>query len=102
METIKNRQRIGVIVDGNKLEVYEGLTILQALHQEGVYTPHLCYDLKRELRTGNCGKCVVEITENNITQVVRACETPIKAGMVICTNNPRLESWRKGAKAIKH
>jgi len=95
MKKITSRNRISVTVNGRKVEVYEGLTILQALLQEDIHIPHLCYDIRLERSNGNCGLCVVELGEGNEVRDVKACQTPIKEGMVICTNSPRLEHYRK-------
>ncbi|MEG1436044.1 MAG: NAD(P)-binding protein [Oscillospiraceae bacterium] len=94
MKTLENRKRIKVVVNGKEIEVYENLTILQALLQEDIHIPHLCYDIRLERSNGNCGLCVVELGENDKTDV-KACQTPIKAGMVICTNSQRLVDYRK-------
>ncbi len=93
MKEILKRNRIRVTVNSREIEVYEGLTILQALLQEDIVIPHLCYDLRLERANGNCGLCVVEIGEDK--RVVKACQTPIRAGMVICTNSAGLNNYRK-------
>lgn len=95
MKTITNRKRIKVIVNTKEIEVYDDLTILQALLQEDIHIPHLCYDIRLERSNGNCGLCVVEVGEGSEKRDVKACQTPIKEGMVICTNSAKLESYRK-------
>lgn len=95
MKTITNHKRIQVTVNGRAMDVYDDLTILQALLQEDIHIPHLCYDIRLERSNGNCGLCVVELGENNDKRDVKACHTPIREGMVICTNSPKLESYRK-------
>ncbi len=90
---LEGRSRLAVTVNGHELEVYEGLTILQALLQEGVHIPHLCYDIRLPRSNGNCGLCMVEIGEDS--RHVKACQTPIRAGMDITTNSRRLEDYRK-------
>ncbi len=95
MKTLTNKNRIKVIVNGRETEVYENLTILQALIQEGIHIPHLCYDIRLERSNGNCGLCVVEVGEGDNKRDVKACQTPIKEGMVICTNSPKIEDYRK-------
>lgn len=95
MNSLSNHKRIKVIVNGHEIEVYENLTILQALLQEDIHIPHLCYDIRVERSNGNCGLCVVELNENNTTRDVKACQTPIKEGMNITTNSSKLESYRK-------
>jgi formate dehydrogenase major subunit len=96
MNSIENRPRIKVNVDGHEQEVYEGLTILQALVQEGIHIPHLCYDIRLERSNGNCGLCVVTLLgPEGEESDVKACQTPILAGMVMNTKTAKLEAYRK-------
>ncbi len=92
MISLIDRQRIKVTVNGRELEVFDGLTILQALLQEGQHIPHLCYDIRLPRANGNCGMCAVELGNGSD---VKACHTPIKAGMVITTHSPKLEAYRR-------
>ncbi len=94
MKELKKHQRIKVTVNGREMEVYDNLTILQALLQEEVHIPHLCYDIRLERSNGNCGLCVVEVGDTT-KQDVKACQTPIQPGMVIDTNTERLQTYRK-------
>ncbi|MBN2040843.1 MAG: FAD-dependent oxidoreductase [Spirochaetes bacterium] len=86
-------RRIKVTVNGREIEVFDGLTILQALIQEGIHIPHLCYDIRLERANGNCGLCEVELEDDG--RSVKSCQTPIKEGMKIITTSPRLEAYRK-------
>ncbi len=95
MKTLTDKKRIKIIVNGRETEVYDNLTILQALLQEGIHIPHLCYDIRLDRSNGNCGLCVVEVGEEDNKRDVKACQTPVKEGMVICTNSPKLENYRK-------
>ncbi len=95
MKEVTKQQRIRVTVNGRQMEVYGDLTILQALLQEDIHIPHLCYDIRLERSNGNCGLCVVELGEGSEQQDVKACHTPIQEGMIIHTNSPRLEHYRK-------
>lgn len=97
MKSIVNRNRIKVNVNGREVEVYEDLTILQALTQEDIYVPHLCYDIRLERANGNCGLCVVELGEGEDKVEVKSCQTPIKEGMVIHTTSEKLTAYRKFA-----
>lgn len=94
MKELTGHNRIKVTVNGRETEVYDNLTILQALLQEDIHIPHLCYDIRLDRSNGNCGLCVVELGPNG-ERDVKACQTPIKAGMVINTSSPRLTSYRK-------
>jgi formate dehydrogenase major subunit len=91
--SIETRPRIKVTVNGRELTVNSELTILQSLIQEGIHIPHLCYDMRLERANGNCGLCVVELGSGE--RDVKACQTPIKDGMVITTQSDRLEHYRK-------
>ncbi len=86
-------RRIKVTVNGQETEVYDGLTILQALIQEGIHIPHLCYDIRLQRANGNCGLCEVELEDDG--RNVKSCQTPIREGMKIVTINPRLEAYRR-------
>src|SRR5450756_3044401 len=48
----------------------------------------------RDRSNGNCGLCVVEVGAD-APRDVKACLTPVQAGMVITTHSPRLEAYRK-------
>lgn len=96
MKILTDHKRIKVTVNEREIEVYDdGLTILQALLQEDIHIPHLCYDIRLERSNGNCGLCVVELGTENARREVKACQTPIKEGMIITTNSSKLESYRK-------
>ncbi|WP_346355569.1 [FeFe] hydrogenase, group A [Azotosporobacter soli] len=95
MNQLASNERIKVLVNGREVEVYNHLTVLQALQQEDIHIPHLCYDIRLERSNGNCGLCVVEIEEDHFVRDVKSCQTPIKAGMKIVTNSHKLESYRK-------
>jgi formate dehydrogenase major subunit len=90
---LNDRKRIKITVNSKEMEVYEGLTILQALLQEGLHIPHLCYDIRLARANGNCGLCVVELEGDG--RDVKSCQTPVQEGMKIITANPRLEHYRK-------
>lgn len=90
---VEQQPRIKVTVNGREMSVHGGLTILQSLIQEGIHIPHLCYDMRLERANGNCGLCVVELGENK--KSVKACQTPVKEGMLITTVSDNLEHYRK-------
>jgi formate dehydrogenase major subunit len=93
MNLAQSNKKISVTVNGREMEVYSNLTILQALIQENIHIPHLCYDMRLSRSNGNCGLCVVEIDGDS--RAVKSCQTPVKAGMSIVTKNERLEAYRK-------
>jgi len=86
-------KRVKVTVDGREIAVLSEVTILQALLQEKIHVPHLCYDIRLARANGNCGLCVVELGDKE--RDVKACQTPIIEGMVITTMSPSLSAYRK-------
>ena len=61
---------IHLTIDGIPVEVEKGTTILQAARQIGVEIPTLCY-LEDVLPDGSCRLCVVEVTNNGRTKLIR-------------------------------
>ncbi len=85
---------VTVTVNDREVQVPEGQTILQAMTQVGIDIPSLCHDIRLERTNASCGLCVVEVGEDT-PRDVKACLTPIRAGMTITTHNPRLDAYRK-------
>ncbi|WP_149205380.1 NAD(P)-binding protein [Actinotalea subterranea] len=94
MRVLDESGRFSITVNNRELEVYDGLTILQALTAEGIEIPSLCHDIRLKRSNGSCGLCVVEVGEDT-PRDVKACLTPVQPGMVITTHTPRLEAYRK-------
>ncbi|MGH2570135.1 MAG: formate dehydrogenase subunit alpha, partial [bacterium] len=91
-----------VTLNGERKDVEEGVTILDALVRLGIHVPHLCHD-PRVAPIGACRLCVVEI--EGAARPVAACTTPIADGMVIHTHTPQLVQDRKtllGLLAAEH
>lgn len=87
-----------VTIDGQKITVPEGTTILKAAEQVGAKIPTLCFlehiglrNIKHDV--GACRVCVVEIEGKK--DFVSSCNTPVENGMVIKTNTPEVLKARK-------
>ncbi|MBR5740429.1 MAG: (2Fe-2S)-binding protein, partial [Firmicutes bacterium] len=83
---------VNVTIDGLKIAVPEGTTIMQAADEVGIKIPHLCY-LKDINDIGACRVCVVEV--EGIDKLATACNTQVVEGMVIRTNSPRVRWARR-------
>jgi formate dehydrogenase major subunit len=83
---------ITVQVDGRSVELMGGLTVLQSLLQAGIHVPSLCHDVRLKRSNGNCGLCMVEVGPER--RPVKACITPIQAGMEILTHSPAIDAFR--------
>lgn len=83
---------INLTVDNKKIELYKGMTVLEAAQQLGIYIPALCADPDLE-PSGACRLCLVEI--ENMPELVTACNTYATDGMVVHTNSPKVIETRK-------
>ncbi len=81
-------------IDGNMVVAKEGQSLLQAALDAGIYIPHLCYhpNLKPQ---GSCKLCSVELEGQ--PDLVQACETIVREGMVVRTKSPEAEHLRRVA-----
>ncbi len=82
-----------VTIDGNKVEVQEGTTIIQACEKAGVEIPRFCYHEKLKI-AGNCRMCLVEVEK--MPKPVASCAQVVMDGMVVKTNSPKVKQAREG------
>jgi NADH-quinone oxidoreductase subunit G len=71
-------------IDGKKLEVPEGSTIMDATNKLGTYVPHFCYHKKLTI-AANCRMCLVQVEK--APKPLPACATPVTAGMKVFTHS---------------
>ena len=82
---------IPLTIDGVKVEVPAGTTVLEAARIANVNIPTLCY-LKDINATGNCRICVVD---TGARALQAACVLPVTPNMVVKTNTPAVRAARK-------
>jgi len=83
---------VNVIIDGNKVKVPEGMTILEAARSADMRIPTLCY-LPEVQAIGACRVCLVEIEGNKNLQA--SCVFPVTDGLVVHTNSKKVHEARK-------
>ena len=83
---------LNVTIDGIKVQVKEGSTILQAAQSVGIEIPTLCY-LKDLTPEASCRICLVEIEGN--PKLFTACSTPVAEGNVIHTKSGKVIAARR-------
>jgi NADP-reducing hydrogenase subunit HndD len=83
---------VNLIIDGRKVSIAKGSTILQAAAKAGIDIPHLCY-VKGLNDIGACRVCVVEI--DGINKLASSCNTEATEGMIVRTNSPRVRMARR-------
>ncbi len=82
-----------VTVDGKKVEVPLGSTILEAANAAGSRVPVLCHDNKLH-PFGACRICLVEV-EGTPRKFTPSCTTPATDNMVVKTTSPALIEARR-------
>jgi len=86
------RPEIEITIDGKRVSVPEGATILDATRKLCIETPTLCF-LETLTPVNTCRVCVVEL-EGSRT-LVPACSRKAEPGMVIRTDSERVRLSRK-------
>jgi NADH dehydrogenase/NADH:ubiquinone oxidoreductase subunit G len=86
------RNMIALTIDGRKIEVEAGASILDAARKAGVHIPTLCY-LPEVQAIGACRVCLVEVQGSAALQA--ACVAPAATGAVIYTNTERVRKARR-------
>jgi NADH-quinone oxidoreductase subunit G len=80
-------------IDGQKLEVPDGSTVMDATNQAGVYVPHFCYHKKLSI-AANCRMCLVQVEK--APKPLPACATPVTNGMKVFTHSEQAINAQKG------
>ncbi|TLM97733.1 2Fe-2S iron-sulfur cluster binding domain-containing protein, partial [bacterium] len=83
---------ITLTINGQKASVPEGITVLEAAQQLGIFIPTFCYE-KDLTAPGACRICVVEI--EGWRNLPPSCVTAVTNGMVVHTESPAVVEARK-------
>ncbi len=71
-------------IDGKRVEIENGRTVIEAAHLAGIYIPHFCYHKKLSI-AANCRMCLVQVEK--MPKPVPACSTPVADGMRVFTSS---------------
>ncbi len=80
-------------IDGRKVTMPAGATIMDAATQAGIYIPHFCYHKKLSI-AANCRMCLVQVEKAN--KPLPACATPVTDGMKVATRSEVAIRAQKG------
>lgn len=83
---------VTIEIDGKQVQAKEGMNLLEAALQNGVYIPHLCHhpDLPD---IGSCRLCIVEV--EGMEGVQPSCKLTVKDGMKVVTHSEKIDPLRK-------
>ena len=84
---------VELTIDGTRVKVFEGTTVLEAARSVGIVIPALCYE--PGLSTyGACRVCTVEVVKGSKSSLEASCALPAFDGQVILTNSPKVKRAR--------
>ena len=83
---------VNLTINGKKLTVEDGMSVLEAAKHNNILIPHFCY-LEGVHQIGACRICVVEIEGARTLQA--SCLVPVREGMVVRTNTVKVRKARK-------
>jgi formate dehydrogenase major subunit len=89
----KGEAVVDVEIDGLSVTVPEGTSVMRAAAQAGVDIPKLCATDSLEA-FGSCRLCLVEV--DGVKGTPASCTTPVRPGMTVKTQTPRLDKLRRG------
>jgi len=85
---------ITLTIDGKKVEVEEGTTVLEAAEKLGIHIPTLCHHKSLE-PYGACRLCLVELTSSRGSVIQASCVYPAQEGLVVKTDTERVLKNRR-------
>ncbi|MBU1141576.1 MAG: [FeFe] hydrogenase, group A [Firmicutes bacterium] len=83
---------VNLTINNAKVSVEENTSILQAAKKYSMNIPTLCFYEDLNIKS-DCRVCVVEIEGQK--GLVSSCSTPVREGMVVNTNSPKVLNARK-------
>src|SRR2546423_9184827 len=84
---------VEVEIDGRKVQVPEGSTLMDATRKLDIYVPHFCYHRKLSI-AANCRMCLVDVEK--APKPLPACATPATQGMIVHTANGKAKQAQMG------
>jgi NADH-quinone oxidoreductase subunit G len=79
-------------IDGQRVEVEDGTTVIQAAERLGIEIPHYCWHPGLSI-AGNCRMCLVDIEKQPKLQI--ACNTRATEGMVVHTTSEKTRTAQR-------
>ena len=81
-------------IDGARIRVPEGTSVLDAALDHGICIPHLCH-MRGVEDIGVCRVCIVEVVANGRSRVTTSCTLEAEDGMVIRAHSERILRLRR-------
>ncbi|UCF78285.1 MAG: (2Fe-2S)-binding protein [Candidatus Eiseniibacteriota bacterium] len=88
------KERVRLKIDGRKVEIENGLSILEASRHAGIHIPTLCFD-EALAPYAACRLCVVELTAGRTKRLVASCVYPVEEGAEVKTSTEEILLHRR-------
>ncbi len=85
---------VTLTVDGARLRVPKGTSVLDAALDYGICIPHLCH-VRGLTPIGACRVCIVEVIKNKRSKVTASCTLEAEEGMVVLAHSEKILKARK-------
>ncbi|MFH1768269.1 MAG: 2Fe-2S iron-sulfur cluster-binding protein [Candidatus Omnitrophota bacterium] len=85
---------VNISINGAKIRVARGTTVLDAALDYGICIPHLCH-MRGITPIGACRLCIVENIKNGKAKVTTSCTLDAEEGMVILAHTERILRIRR-------
>jgi bidirectional [NiFe] hydrogenase diaphorase subunit len=89
-----DEEKVNIVIDGEKVKIEKGSTLMQAAKKLGIHIPTLCYHEKIKPH-GACRLCIVEIERKGRSKIVASCAFPVEEGLIVHTESPKVEQIKK-------
>ncbi|RME22023.1 MAG: (2Fe-2S)-binding protein [Deltaproteobacteria bacterium] len=87
-------EKVELEIDGRKVQVEAGKTVLEAARRAGIEIPTLCFHERLE-PFGACRMCTVEVESGGRKKYVVSCLYPVEPGLVVRTRTEKVDKIRK-------
>ncbi|HYC36802.1 MAG TPA: NADH-quinone oxidoreductase subunit NuoG [Usitatibacter sp.] len=84
---------VNLEIDGRKVTVDNGATVMDAATKLGIFVPHFCYHRKLSI-AANCRMCLVQVEK--APKPLPACATPATEGMKVFVHSDAAINAQKG------
>ena len=85
---------VTLTIDGARVRVPEGTSVLEAALDHGICIPHLCH-MRGVADIGVCRLCLVEVLDNGRSKVTTSCTLEAKEGMDIRAHTEKILQARR-------
>ncbi|NGX62890.1 MAG: NADP-reducing hydrogenase subunit HndC [Candidatus Anoxychlamydiales bacterium] len=89
---MNQKKQVSLTIDGKKLVVDAGTSVMSAAEKMGVRIPRLCYHPQLSLE-GSCRVCIVQI--KGFDYFLTSCSHQVEEGMEVLTNSPEIRQARR-------